>query len=109
MSDDKKEVIFKESVKVLDHTKKNVEFEAKAGEKRKLNVASANRWIRRDKATDDLSWKPGDEETAEKLIGDMSAPELKVFLKGHEIDFDSKATKPVLFKLAQDFEAEQVD
>ena len=57
MSDDKKEILFKQDVQVKDHNGE-VEFKAKAGSKHKLNPAACDRWVRRDKATFDLKWKP---------------------------------------------------
>ena len=61
MADKDIQVIFKEAVTVKDH-KGNVEFSAQAGEKVKLNPASAERWIRRDKATDNLKFKSNEDE-----------------------------------------------
>ena len=50
MSDKKVKIKFNDAVKVLDHNG-NIEFEAKAGESVSLVEASANRWIKRGKAT----------------------------------------------------------
>lgn len=49
----KKKIIFTEDVRVLNHSKA-VEFEAKAGEVKELTTSSANRWLRRNVASEDI-------------------------------------------------------
>lgn len=56
MGTPKKKIKFTDDVEVLDHLGE-VDFKAKAGEVKELSAASANRWLRRNKATDDIQGK----------------------------------------------------
>ena len=61
----KTKVKFLCDVEILDH-KGDVEFSAKSGEKVELINTSAERWIRRGKASDDLKAKTHAENKAQQ-------------------------------------------